>query len=776
MTTQTPRARRSWRVPVGASVAAALALALGFATPPLHAAEAPAAPVASALATPGTELDRFAVEQRFDRVLASIQDNPGLAQEALGRSLQDDIKAFEEHRARQQKEQAAAFAKVSARLTEQVQAGEIEEAVVSAVDAHGLAPEPGKYLQDPALIDLVKRADAIAVAGEKEGNWLEALAYYRVLDLLFEDTGEYHNRLKAASRHVRVLRFYAPAEFDRLNKARYDRLEKNREAAKIRDKAAGRLDPKDKDADKVKAAEKPPKPSKRDEEKWQDKLTDVDMPMLRQTLNQASRRHVSSKGYVPLLRGSIDGLVSLINTKGLEATFPSFNDAAKLQKFRDALTAIRAELEQQKDNLNIFEVSGLLKRVSTANAETIALPESVLAYEMSEGAIDTLDEFSAVIWPRELDGFKRNFEGSFFGVGIQISLKDDQIKVVSPLEGTPAQKAGIKAGDTIISVDGRDCSGWSLDQAVREITGAEGTAVTIGISRPGKAEPLAFKLNRAKIPIESIRGWAHKPGGGWDFYVDREARIGYVRLSQFIPQSADDLDAAINQMDKDAGVDALIIDLRFDPGGLLSAAVEVSDRFIANGTIVSTVGPGDVRTSEYSARPERTHNQMPLIVLVNQGSASASEIVSGALQDHQRALIVGTRSFGKGSVQDVFPLEGGKALFKLTTQYYKLPNGRIIHRQPGARIWGIEPDVKVPMTNEQVADWLEMRSRADVLQAAGEPGADLPEAERPVQARTILEKGLDPQLSTALMILKTRLLASKAHVAQLPQAPAAVSK
>jgi carboxyl-terminal processing protease len=442
-------------------------------------------------------------------------------------------------------------------------------------------------------------------------------------------------------------------------------------------------------------------------------------------------------------------------------------------RFREAVAQVQREAEQMGPSMGTFDAITFADRIRAANSKTVDLPTPVIVYELTEGAIETLDDFSAVIWPREKEAFARNFQGEFYGVGIQISSKynpaldREQLVVVSPLEDTPAYRAGLRAGDVIAAVDGRDTAGWSLDQAVREITGPKDTVVTLGILRTGEKQTQDFKLTRAKIPIESVRGWQHKaaPGSGWDYYVDPDQKIGYVRLSQFIPQTADDLDAAINQMEHEGGVNGLIIDLRFNPGGLLNSAVEVCDRFIRSGKIVDTVGPSESRTQAFYARPEHTHYPFPIVLLVNQGSASASEIVSGALQDYRagQALIVGTRSFGKGSVQDVFPIAGNKAYLKLTTQYYRLPKGRIIHRQPEARTWGIEPDLKVPMTTQQVADELELRQKADVLKAAGE--ADDPNNPRPT-AKQILDKAMDPQLSAALLVLETRLVAQQVSVAQ----------
>jgi len=254
-----------------------------------------------------------------------------------------------------------------------------------------------------------------------------------------------------------------------------------------------------------------------------------------------------------------------------------------------------------------------------------------------------------------------------------------------------------------------------------------------------------------------------KTDNEWDYYIDRANRIGYVRLTQFVPQSADDLDLAVEQMRQGHGLAALILDLRFNPGGLLRQAVEVANRFIPEGRIVSIVNANRQQRSELRAWPDKAYQKMELVILVNRTSASASEIVAGAIQDYGRATVIGTRSYGKGSVQDVYPLNRNRAYLKLTTQYYMLPGKRIIHREPNATSWGIDPDLVVQATDQQVIETLELRREADVLYA-GNRNADT--TSEHVTPRSILDKGIDPQLEAALLVLKTRLLADRIRMAQ----------
>jgi carboxyl-terminal processing protease len=713
-----------------------------------------AAPAQAAPANP-MDLSSLASAARFEQVLATLKAAP--ATDARTASFQADVERYQQHQATWNAARQKAYDKALSKMVERTKAGLVDPALASAIEAHSLATEPRAMLTDERTVTLIKLAEKTAKETEAKGDWIETLTIFRSLDLLYDDFATYREAVRRAERHARLLRLYAPLEFKRLFDERIKRMAVVKEEI---DK-----DKENENNNKSPDNEKPPEAKKEnddaiepDQEKWQTRLKGVELPMLQLSLRKAMREHVSNPGYGPLLRGAIDAALVLSESEPLAVTFPGLGQPENVAKFRDGLLAIRRDVEvQEKVGLSELEAMASLDRIRSLSAKTIQLPDQVLTYELTDGALSVLDDFTAVIWPAEMESFSRNTQGEFFGVGIQISRRDGQLICVSPLEDTPAQKAGIKAGDVIAQVDQKDTSSWTLDHAVRQITGPLGTPVTLTIQRPGVAGFLEFKLTRAKIAIESIKGFSRKPGGGWDYFIDPVEHIGYVRLLQFIPQSAADLDAAINQMEQAGGVRALILDLRFNPGGLLQSAVEISNRFVKEGLLVDTVDK-DGRVSE--PRRARAHNAynlpIPVVVLVNQGSASASEIVSGVLQDYSRALVVGTRSFGKGSVQDLMKLDmGEKAYLKLTTHYYRLPKGRIIHRKPDAKIWGIEPDLKVEMTDQQVVDALEFRQKADILRSKEEL-AD-PNNAVPV-AGQIIEKGMDPQLEAALLALKTKLI------------------
>ena len=685
-----------------------------------------------------TDLPHLAENGRFDQILALLKNGRVADQQAAVASLIKDLERFQEHEEKRAAQQLSEYEKALDEMSQHMLDNKLDNALASAIAAHGMATDPDTMLQTPKVQQLVKQANAMVQQAEIDNDWVEALAIYRALDLLFNDTAEYRDRLKRANQHTRVLRLYAPKRLEELYKARTERLGKEKEKLPL---------------------------LHLDEQTWQDKLKNIQLHMLRQTLDQAARRHVANNGYKKLLTGAINAVIVMADTPSLDQTFPGLADQEKTKLFRNNLIQMYNAIQQRKHPMNFLDAAATIRRLIAINRKSVHLPEKVLIYELTEGATDTLDDFSSVIWPSDKEAFSRNTRGKFSGVGIQISIRDDRLIVVSPLEDTPAERAGIKAGDIIATVDNRDTSSWSLDRAVREITGPKGSVVTLGIERRGHNELIPFALTRAEIVIESIRGWQRKPAGGWTYFVDRELGIGYVRLSQFIPQSASDLDKAIKQMKETDTVNALILDLRFNPGGLLSSSVEVADRFLTTGPIVSTVGVDGKRSSQFRARPDHTYEQLPMVVLINEGSASASEIVSGALQDYQRAIILGTRSFGKGSVQDLFPLGSDKAYLKLTTQYYMLPGGRIIHRQPDSTTWGIEPDLTVKMTAKQMADALEFRQKVDILHRNEAPPN--PENDEPKPTvEQILENALDPQLEAALLVLKTHLITPQLVMAQ----------
>lgn len=332
------------------------------------------------------------------------------------------------------------------------------------------------------------------------------------------------------------------------------------------------------------------------------------------------------------------------------------------------------------------------------------------------GMLDGLDPYSNFIGPTEWKQFDRATKGKFGGIGVQISMQDGVLTVISPLAGTPAYEAGIIAGDRILEVNGEDLRGWTLNDVVDKLTGPAGSEVTMKILHPPyDGKPFTVTLKRANINIESVLGDTHGPDDQWDFMIDKENKIGYIRINSFIQDTKDDLLTAIEKLQKE-GMKGLILDLRYNPGGLLTSAIEVSDLFVKDGTIVSTKGRRGI-DRVYEAKADGTLPDFPMVILVNGYSASASEIVAACLQDHKRAIIVGERTWGKGSVQNVIELENGSSALKLTTAAYSRPNGHNIHRFEDSKPddeWGVSPnegmDVKFSGENHRLySKWRQKR-------------------------------------------------------------------
>ncbi|MDT7871287.1 MAG: S41 family peptidase [Thermocrinis sp.] len=342
-----------------------------------------------------------------------------------------------------------------------------------------------------------------------------------------------------------------------------------------------------------------------------------------------------------------------------------------------------------------------------------------LIYGALNGMTKSLDPFSSFFTPKQYESFRQETEGEFGGVGIEIGMEKGRPVVISPIEGTPAFRAGIKPGDVILEIDGEDTSNMSLIDVVQRIRGKVGTKVQLTIYRKGMEKPMKIELERALIKIESVK---------WTTLGD----VGYIKLSQFNDNVSVQVEKALKELTSQR-VKGIILDLRNDPGGLLSEAVNVASLFLPEGKLVVYTRGRNGETQKYFARRKPVvPDDLPVIVLINKGSASASEIVAGALQDYKRAIIVGEKSFGKASVQNIIPLEDGSAL-KLTVAYYYTPLGRLIHNK------GIVPDVQVAMDEKQ-EEALQEAIRQKKLE--GKNGL-------------ILLPEKDPQLSKAIELIRS---------------------
>jgi len=363
--------------------------------------------------------------------------------------------------------------------------------------------------------------------------------------------------------------------------------------------------------------------------------------------------------------------------------------------------------------------------------------------EAVAGMIKSLDPHSAFLTPEQYKELQVDTSGTFGGLGIVIAMQNDQLTVVSPIEDTPAFKAGIQAGDRIVKIDGQITKGMTIQDAVKKMRGPENTKVTLTILRKDMKELKDFVITRAVIKIKSVKHGMY------------DGNIGYIRISAFQESTLDELRKALQQVNgKSNDLKGLVIDVRNNPGGLLDQAVKASDAFLKSGTIVSTKGRVKAIESTFVAKDDGSEPTCPMVVLVNEGTASASEILSGALQDNGRAIVLGMPTFGKGSVQTVIPLEGGSAL-KLTTAKYFTPKGRSIQAE------GIKPDIVVELIRQadgpETADARMLREKDLKGHIKGErEGENKPAEDKDKdksKEKTDLQR--DNQLKSAVDILKS---------------------
>jgi len=615
--------------------------------------------------------------------------------------------------------------------------------------AYQRADDKDLFRKEPWVDALVAKSVTLAKQYEDSEQWLKSLRLYSDLSTLDPASAVWKGKVKLVTRRVRLLMVYAPQMLKKLQEAEGTERKTAEEllAPPSTQPSAGVTSP----------ATQPTASTQSSDETttdWHDVVKGIEYGMLWDALRDADLNYYRAVTYQGLLKGGLMGVHTIITTPGLEHTFPALADKEKSKEFLDVI----ASCQQAADNANDTDaetvLSQSLDKLLEENKKTVNIPEEVFISEFADGTFSTLDPFSTIIWPYDSAEFKKTTQGEFGGVGIQIENDaEGNLKIVSPLEDTPAYRAGIKAGETITQINHKSAK-IPIDRAVREITGTAGTQVTLTI-RSANGKERDYTITREVIKVASIKGFSRKPRGGWDYLIDPANGIAYIRLTNFSRKTAEDLQDALDQIQRQ-GAKGIVLDLRYNPGGLLSAAAEVVNTFIKEGVIVSTHPDRETHNqpTSISADPSRFRCDLPLVVLVNQFSASASEIVSGALKDHRRALIVGERTFGKGSVQMLYPLEGGpadaKPSLKLTTSHYYLPNGRCIHREENSSTWGVDPDVRVVMTDEQLFTMNETRRDLDVLRDAGDNQPSTKPAHKDLLS-------VDEQLSAALLVLRLEL-------------------
>lgn len=745
------RVARRTRLASFASFALSAALAAGFATNTAFGqAEAPAivaaAPVANAHEWPTVLWNTAKVGSEADFLAALTRltnEHGGDAGSALG-SLAASGEQLKAHFAQRETDRAARAVELEADLAKHLAEPEtplmLAKCLRSAIELEMIAVTKGKTSSDPRIAPVVAKAINAAHAAETSGEILTASELFVLLNALHEEAGTYLPDVERLNNRLSMLRLYAPT---RLYEMRVERSKAMGEEAKMA-----------------------PYNSLGDD--YTEKLKEIDQTMVLRAIAY-SVRHVEKPQLSNLLIGGLANVRNLVTTTDLSATFPSLTEKPKLDAMLAFLDRETETLKASPITPDIVKIDAMIDRMKDANAASVDLPTQVLLHEFGNGVMSPLDDYSVVIWPDEVRRFEKNTQGKFVGVGIQIEYDElSRVRVATPLEGTPAQRAGVHTGDVLSAVNGKNIYGLTLDQAVDVITGPAGTDVTLTMERKdpedheAKPQLIDFKLTRSIINVPTVKGWKriNAKEDGWEWFIDKDNGIGYVRLLQFTDTSSDELGRAISDMQA-AGLKGLVFDLRFNPGGLLDQAVKISRKFIAaDGDIVMAQNAaGVIENAERTKPTQAVLANTPVVVLINEGSASASEIVSGALSCYAKngaadVLIVGDRSFGKGSVQNVWRLTSASHL-KLTVQYYMLPDKSIIHRRPGATTWGIQPDFRVDLLPKQTTDSLTLRRDADII-PINENGIIQGELEKRPNPDDLLSKGTDLQLETALFLLKAR--------------------
>jgi carboxyl-terminal processing protease len=397
------------------------------------------------------------------------------------------------------------------------------------------------------------------------------------------------------------------------------------------------------------------------------------------------------------------------------------------------------------DRASVYEWFDPIVDVRTLLAERYVEPldDETLPRVMIEAMIETLDDpYTEYIPEQDTDDFNKRLRGVYAGIGAEVNVRDGYLVIVSPMDDSPALAAGVRAGDRVLEIEGTSTHDLPIESAVQKLTGEEGTPVTILVEHlDGTREPIT--IVRGRIVTRTVKG-VRRVGEAWNYCVDADHDVAFVRVTQFNADTVTELEAALAGLTAD-GLGGLVLDLRDNPGGGLPTAVAMADLFLEDGVIVS-VEPRVGEPETFRATAPGTLPDFPMVVLVNGGSASASEIIAGALQENRRAKILGTRTFGKGSVQDVRPLPYARATLKFTTAYYELPSGRNLHRRPESATWGVDPDpgFVVPVTTEAYIEWFNARRDYEAIRDPEDGAAEC------VGAAWIREKLRDEPLALAV--------------------------
>ena len=778
------------------SAVAALAIvgAVPLVIRPAHGQDRPTGPALAGIDQLKTEAFRALRVGNFERgdtLLAKAAEQSN--DPALGQ-MHQWTQTFEGQLKRFADERHAAYTKALADTRTLLDSGHPDAALDLASGAQTLSDDKVAFHNLPWLKSLVSDSVTRGLGYESDDQWLKAMRIYEDLATIEPASVTWKEKLKSVTRRVRLLSTYAPeASKKLLEKYLVDRDAINALLRATTTRPAGEAlaavgttqpttGPAVAGATTKPAADPMADAFKTD---WHDTLRGVQLSQLTKAIDDIYANYYRDVTYKQLLVGGIDGVNALMTTPGLEASFPALADPAKraeFQKFLDSWKTVanNATPDTEQALIDQFLSADDKDGMLAASARTVGLPDAVLISEFADGARTGLDPFTDMIWPSSLSEFRKSTQGEFSGVGIQIEQVPDtgELKVVEPLPDSPAEAAGVQNDDVIARINGKAAKNVTTDQAVHLITGPTGTVVRLTLRSPdGKLRDV--NLRRQKIKVASVKGYTEIAPGKWNYYVDPANHIAYIRILQFSASTSKDLHDVLAKLGDDCN--GVILDLRGNPGGLLPAAIGVCEEFLKAGRIVSTHPDRDTPSLPYAADAHEEGDKFtkPLVVLVNQYSASASEIVSGALKDDHRAILVGERTYGKGSVQQLFqlPSDGPEndCIVKLTTSHYYLPSGRCIHREENSTTWGVDPDVTVELTPEQMNAAQIARRKMDVYHAVSAPGGGgsdvnlretgpavtdavksaVPTTGPATRPTDLLQ--VDPQLSAAVLVLRLEL-------------------
>lgn len=703
-------------------------------------------------------------QPKVEALLKAAPDDAGAAIERVRQRVQ----ARDRNHQTRDAERATELEKHTKDLSEHLEKGELLKALVDAANIRFLLSESDwkARAKEPIFGDLVRRALDEARTAEAAGDLLYAQELTFRAKVLVEDGVDpetferVEHSLAELNDRITLIAIYAPKAMHALRASVAKRVDADDDLADFSEDSA---------------------------DDWKEVVEGITRNLTLGALTAAADAHIGGQGWEPLVRGGLSQVRLLATTTALGETFPELKDPAVVSTFTKELDALEAE---KPERAGAAWARASVDAMLASNAHTVHIPDDVLLHEFGTGATESLskdqgDDYSSIIWPENLRRFNQQLEGDFVGVGILLRYDAKrQLMIANPLEGGPAARAGVQPNDRIIAVNGASTAGWTLNRAVETITGPAGKPVTLALHRGegDLATDVEVQLIRERIKMRSVNGWwkrAIDASGApeWEWMIDPESGVGYLRITSFNDDTIDDMLTAIAAMRKAGQLRGLILDLRGNPGGLLPAAVDMVNMFVSRGLVVEVQDRNGRTVGTNYAKPSKAKLAgLPLVVLVNRESASASEIVSGALQAHKAAIVVGDRSFGKGSVQTVQRVSDGphQAAVKVTQQYYALPpaapgqKGRLVHKRLNTGDWGVNPDLTVRVGPQQQTAAQTLRMKADQIDESGRGAKD----ERP-KPDALIADGLDEQLDLALMLLQARLAGEQAvGTAQRPKSAA----